>query len=299
MRDIKNVLICGLGAIGSIYANIISNYDSKSLKILVNKQRCNKYKKNPLIFNGKELIFDYILPDNESFKADLIIIATKNDGLKDAINNIKNFVQENTIIISLLNGITSEKEIANIYGTEKLVYAYFIGHSAVRENRSVTQDGVHKVVFGKFKNEKNIEILKEYFDKVGINYEIPEDIIHSMWLKFMLNVSTNQPSAIWKYTFGEMISNEKCMDLIKNIMKEVQNIAKEENVKDSEIMINEALSAFKKMSPDGKTSMLQDILAGRKTEVDIFAGEIIKLGKKHKISTPYNRVLYELIKAME
>lgn len=299
MERIKNVLICGLGAIGSIYAKKIQKFSPKNLKILVNKERYERYKKQPLVFNDSELSFEYILPDDNNFKADLIIIATKNDGLNDVISNIANFVSENTIILSLLNGVTSENIIAERYGAKKLVYSYFIGHSAVRVNRTITHDGVNKIVFGNYKNQENVDAVKEYFDKACINYEIPEDIIHSMWLKFMLNVSTNQPSAIWKYTFGDMFNNINCINLIINIMKEVQSIAKAEGVKNTDRMIDEALATFKKMTPEGKTSMLQDILAGRKTEVDIFAGEIIKLGKKNNIETPYNNVLYDLIKAME
>ena len=53
------------------------------------------------------------------------------------------------------------------------------------------------------------------------------------------------------------------------------------------------------MCDEGKTSMLQDILAKRPTEIDIFAGEIINLGKKYGINTPYNSVLYDLIKIKE
>ena len=53
------------------------------------------------------------------------------------------------------------------------------------------------------------------------------------------------------------------------------------------------------MTPDGKTSMLQDVEAGRKTEVDMFAGTVIELGKKHGISTPYNKILSEMIGIIE
>ena len=114
MKDIKNVVICGLGAVGSIYAEKIENYPKANLKVLVDKQRLERYTQNPIIMNGKELIFDYILPESTCFKADLIIIATKFDGLNDAINNLKNFVKEDTIILSLLNGVTSEEIIANV-----------------------------------------------------------------------------------------------------------------------------------------------------------------------------------------
>lgn len=287
MKNINNVLICGLGAIGSIYADKIKN-----VKILVDKHRLKKYQDNPTTFNGKVMELDYILPECKDFKADLIIIATKYDGLNDAIKNIENFVTEDTIIISLLNGVTSEKRIAEKYGKEKLVYSYFIGHSAIRTGRNITQDGINTIVFDGNKR------VKEFFDRVGINYEIPNDIIRSMWLKFMLNVSSNQTSAILRMTFGQMTENSKCMEFIVNVMKEVQAIAKAEGVQNTETMIDDALISLGKMTPDGKTSMLQDVLAGRKTEVDMFAGVIIELGKKHNIKTPYNIVLKGLIEAV-
>ena len=284
MRDIENVLICGLGAIGSIYADKI-----KSAKILVDSERLERYKKNPTTFNGKVMELDYVLPDCNDFKADLVIIATKYDGLAEVIENIQNFVGKNTLILSLLNGVTSEKIIAERYGAEKVAYSYFIGHSALREGRSITQDGVNTIVFDG--NER----IKKYFDKVGINYEIPDDIIRSMWLKFMLNVSSNQTTALMRLTFGEMLNNKKCMEFVVNVMKEVQTIAHAEGVKNTETMIDDSLEALKMMCPEGKTSMLQDVEAGRKTEVDMFAGVMIELGKKYNIPTPYNKVLKELI----
>lgn len=284
MRDIENVLICGLGAIGSIYADKI-----KGAKILVDSDRLERYKKNPTTFNGKVMDLDYVLPECTDFKADLIIIATKYDGLSDAIKNINNFVGDNTLILSLLNGVTSEKYIAERYGAEKVVYSYFIGHSAVREGRNITQDGVNTIVMGA--NER----IRKYFDTVGINYEVPDDIIRSMWLKFMLNVSSNQTTALMHLTFGEMLNNKKCMQFVVNVMREVQTIAKAEGVNDTETMIDDALESLKMMCPEGKTSMLQDVEAGRKTEVDMFAGVMIELGKKHNIPTTYNNVLKELI----
>ena len=290
MKEIKNILICGLGAIGSIYVAKI-----KDARVLVDKDRLERYKKNPTYFNGELLNPHYILPDDKSFVADLIIIATKFDGFGQAVENIKNFVGENTVILSLLNGVTSEKLLIDKYGADKVLYSYFIGHSAVRVGRHITQDGVNTIVFGSPDDNKNIERVKSYFDKNGINYDIPDDIIHSMWLKYMLNVSSNQTTALLGYTFGQMLNNERCMSFVKNVMKEVQTIAKAEGVKNTETMVDEALLSLNKMCPEGKTSMLQDVEAGRKTEVDIFAGVMIKLGKKHNIDVPYNKVLKELI----
>lgn len=297
MKDIKNVLICGVGAVGSIYADKIQNFDSESLRVLVDEQRLKRYLDNPIVFNGKELNFNYVLPDENNYKADLIIIATKFYGLEDAINNIKSFITDDTVILSLLNGVTSEEIIAKAYGRDKLLYSYFIGHSAIRTGNSVVHDDVNTIVYGSENEADNENVLrvKKYFDKAGINYKIPEDIKHSLWLKFMLNVCANQPTAILRMTFGEMLENSCFMDFAIEVMKEVQAIAKAEGVKNSEAMIDETVAHLHTMIPEGKTSMLQDVEAGRKTEVDMFAGTVMQLGIKHNIPTPYNKVLKEMV----
>ena len=303
MKDIEKVLVCGIGAIGSIYANAINEYDSKNLRILVDKKRLENYTQNPKIFNGKPLNFNYILPDATDFKADLIIIATKFDGLNDVIKNMANFVKNDTVIISLLNGVTSEEIISKKYGWKNLPIAYYIGHSAMRDGNNITHDGVGTIVFGindtTKTSEECIERIKKYFDKAKIEYKIPEDMPHAYWLKYMLNVSSNQPSAILRMTFGDMQSNKKFVEFLVKIMKEVQAIAKAEGIKNTDKMIDEALKSFSKMTADGKPSTLQDVEGHRKTEVDMFAGTMIEFGKKHNIPTPYNMVLKDMLEVIQ
>ena len=299
MDEIKNVLICGLGAIGSIYAVNIKNCLKGSLKVLVDEERLNIYKSSPLIYNDTKYDFDYLLPDEENFKADLIIIATKFSGFAQAKEDIRNFVKDDTIILSLLNGVTTEKELAKLYGWDKVLYSYCICHSSVRCGRSITHDGVSKIVFGENEFEgnskNNVLRVKAFFEKCGIDYEIPEDIKRSMWLKFMLNISANPISAILKMTFGEMMQNQEFINMADKIISEAQQIAMAEGIKNADTMPRDAIQLFNSMIPDGKTSMLQDIEAGRKTEIELFSGTVVKLGEKYNIQTPYNKIVKEMI----
>ena len=302
MEEIKNIILCGLGAIGSIYAVNFSQYDNNILNILVDKKRFEKYEQEPLIFNGKEYNFNYITPDTIENKADLIIIATKNNGLDEAICNIKNCVGEKTVILSLLNGIESEERIAQVYGKEKVLYSYYIGHTSTRKGREITHDGVYKTVFGEKDNSslsKNVKKVKNLFDKAGINYEIPKDMDYSRWWKFLVNVGYNQASAVLNASYGDFQKSKKTNTIAIKLMEEAATIAKAEGVKNTENFIPEVLSVIEKMLPETRTSMLQDIDAKRQTEVDIFAGYVSKLGKKHNISTPYNDMFFELIKSID
>ena len=305
MNEIRNVILCGMGAVGSVYANKINEYSKKNnnidFRVLVDEERYKRYKKAPVLFNNKELDVKYILPGADDFKADLIIIATKMSGLKPALDEMKNFIYDDTVILSLVNGVTSEEIVAERYGREKVLYSYFIGHSTVRTGNSVTHDDVNTIVFGSdnSNDELNVERVKSFFGKAGINYKIPDDIRHSMWAKFMLNVSANPTTAIFRMNFGQMLNNEKFMSLAKKIMYEVQQIAKAENVRNPETLIEETITNLKSMSPEGRTSMLQDVEAGRKTENEIFAGAVVKLGKKHNIATPYCCIIDEFFNVID
>ena len=285
------VLICGLGAVGLTFA--VKFREKCDLRILVDEERLERYKKNKPALNGKVQEFEYVLPSINTFTPDLIIIATKAQGLESAIKNIKNFIGKNTIILSLLNGISSEEKIKAVYPEAVVLKSYFIGHSAVREGNSVTQDGVGEIVA-----EKNPRVI-EIFKRCGINYSCPDDIDYAMWLKFTMNVFSNQTSAILNMTFGELKRNRTFIEFAKKLINEVRLIAEKKGVKNLDNLEADALHALSLMCDEGKTSMHQDILAGRSTEVDIFAGEIIRLGKEFKIPTPYNQVIYDLIKVKE
>ena len=289
--SINNVIICGLGALGITYANKLKNVCN--LRVLADKTRIDNFKKQPPIFNNTELFFDYILP-SDSFQADLIIISTKSLGLNSAIKYIKNFVSEKTIIISLINGISSEEEIKKAYPQAKTLRSFFIGHSAMGVNidNSIQyfQDGIGKIVIEPHKD------LEQFLCKNNINFEISTDILYSQWLKLGVNIILNQPSAIYKCTVGELRKRKDFLPLAKELLKEVKQVADALGLKLLDNYEKSVLDSANLIADNGKTSMYQDIILKRKTEVDIFSGQIIKLGKIYGIKTPINEDIYNKIK---
>ena len=302
MDKISNVIICGLGAIGTAFGEKILTNAPDTLRVLVDEERLNRYTKTPRIINNKTLNFNYVLPENKDFfKADLIIISVKSHNLDEVIQNIERFVTKDTIIISLLNGVTSEEKIAQKYGWQNILPAFYIGSSAMRNETKIRHDGIATIVFGaKHPSQKQkLNLVKQYFDNVKIDYKISPNIDRSLWVKFMLNVACNQLSAIFGYTFKDMQNNSLFKKLATKIMEEVKLCATAEGVKNTDSMINEVFEHIQTITPEGKTSMLQDIEAGRKTEVDIFAGSVIEIGERHKISTPINKQLKNIINQLE
>lgn len=287
---IKNVIICGLGALGLTYADKLKDFCN--LKILVNKARLEKFKLTPPVFNNTVKYFDYILPEDH-FKADLVIISTKSNGLSSAIEYLKNFISEKTIIISLINGISSEEKIREKYPMSKILNSYFIGHSAMEKDNKFYQDGIGKIVF-----EPNQE-LECFFKYSNIDYEISKNIKFSQWQKLGVNIVLNQLTAIENLTVGELRKKDYYLELAQNLLKEVSYVAQKTGLKGLDNYVQEVIDSANLIADDGITSMLQDVRKKRKTEVDIFSGEIIRLGKIYGIKTPFNEVVYNKIKLIE
>ena len=287
----KRVIIYGLGALGLTYAHLLK--DKCDLKILADENRIEKYKNSRLLLNNEEIFLEYITP-KENFEADFIIITTKFSGLDSAIANIKNFVAEKTKIISLMNGVSSENIISQVYGKTKVVKSYFIGGSAIREGFSVT-----KLEGGKIVIPKNQKELKDFFNKTGIDYSEAEDIDYSLWVKLGVNIVLNQLSAIYQKTVADLKSMDEYSVLATNLIDEVIIVAEKVGIKNLQNYKRDVFAGIDLVADDGKTSMLQDVLNKRKTEVEIFSGEIIRLAKNFNISTPYNEKVYNKIKLIE
>jgi len=302
MNEIKNVVIVGIGAIGMIFASRIQHCENVNLYALVDDERKDRYIKNGIIFNGIPYYFNYVLPNNDSnIKSDLIIIATKSQGLKKAIKMIEKYVDDNTIIMSQLNGITSEKIIGKVYGIKKVLYSMMLGHTSARIDNSIIHDGNATVFFGEESNNSNSEKIlrvKLLFEKARIAYKIPENIMYTMWQKLMANVGINQTTALIRADYSILKKGGKTTDLAIKLMNEVACVAKAVGIQNTEEMLPASLAIIEQMPSEVKSSMLQDLEANRQLEVDIFAGTISKIGKDHGVATPYNDMIFEILTAI-
>lgn len=291
LEKIKKVLLVGLGGVGTVYANLISQNPCVDLRVLVDDERLKKYLETPRKLNGIACKFNYILP-TEKFFPDLIILATKSDGFSDVVRLIKPFVQPYTILMSLSNGITSEDLLEQIYNNNNVIHSLVICHTISRDKNNVTHDGVTNIVWGHKHNDKNIiSVIKQFFDDCNIKNTLSTNILKDMWKKFCFNCCVNQISAVKNYTFEEIRQDDDCMDLIKNISNEIQSIAEKIGIKGLDLQ-RYSVEKLYEMLPDAKTSMLQDFENNRIAEVDLFSNVVVQLAEKYSINVPYNKKLY-------
>ena len=206
-----------------------------------------------------------------------------------------------TIIFSVLNGISSEEYIKERYGDDNLLYCVALGMDAVREGTSLTYQhkGLLKLGILAKKQRPALAAVMALLEKAGIQYVIEEDILHALWAKLLLNVGINQTCMVYETNYGGAFTNEEARQDMFAAMHEVITVAQREGIKLTEADFEGCVKVLRGLSPEGLPSMRQDAMAKRKSEVELFAGTIIRLGAKHNVPTPVNQRYYDIIRAME
>lgn len=302
MSGIKKVSLIGLGGIGATYASKLHDMNPSCLTIIANQERIDRYSAKGVSVNGKTYDFNYITPEEKTEPADFIIVSVKFHQLQQAIKDIKNHVGPNTIILSLLNGISSERLIGDVYGMEKLLYGMVLAIDAERKDTDISYADTAKIYFGEADNTMEsgkVKAVKALFDKAKINYIIPYSMLYTIWWKFMFNVGINQTSAVLKATYKVYQEIPEAEDFFRSAMREVLVLSQKVGINLKEEDMEEFVSLVKRQSPDSKTSMLQDVLAGRKTEVEMLAGTVCELGEQYGVETPVNRMLFNMLRTIE
>jgi 2-dehydropantoate 2-reductase len=211
-------------------------------------------------------------------------------------------VGDNTVILSVMNGLDSEAVIAEHYGEDKTLLCIAVGIDAQRSGNVVNHSKIGTLFFGEAENttlSARVVRTQQLLSRAGIPYETPADMVRMLWWKFMINVGINQTSAILRAPYGVFQTDSHAQAIMEAAMREVIAVAQAAHVNLSLDDITGWYKVLNTLHPQGKTSLLQDVEAGRTTEVDIFAGKMVELGREYGIPTPINDLLLHAIKVIE
>ena len=300
MNEIKTVGLIGLGAVGALYAErlLASGAD---ICVIVDQQRKEKYSREGVYVNGVRVDFPYVTPD-EAKIVDLLLIVTKEGGLSPAMETAGSFVGPDTLIISLLNGVTSEGIVAERFGAEHVLYSVAQGMDAVKVGNRLTYVHPGRIVLGEREPGEisaRVQMTADFLNSHGVVCTPVEDMVRRQWGKLMLNVGLNQACMVFECDYGGVQQPGKAREVMLGAMREAQKMAGLEGYLITETEFDEWVALLDSFSPAGKPSMRQDGEARRKSEVELFAGTMVRLGLKHGIELPVNTWLYEKIKEIE
>ena len=302
MQKIKKISLIGLGAMGVFFAPRLAAAYPEGFRVIADGERKRRLEEKGVIVNGVNYKFPIITPEEKRDPADLILIGVKGYGLDQAIEDIRNQVGEETLIISLLNGVDSEEKLVKSFGEKHVLYGYMRMSVVMKDGKADFDPYWGKIHFGEKLNKEYSErvlAVKEVFDKADIPYEIDEDMLKGIWFKFMCNIGENMTCALLGIPFGGFQVSDHANWVRIEAMKEVAAIAQKKGISIGKKEIEMQNKTILTIPYPNKPSTLQDLEAFKHTEIDMFAGTVIQMGRELGIPTPICEMFYHGIHVLE
>ncbi len=296
---LEKVAIIGAGAIGSYFIAGLSEKLGENLWIVAEGERSARLSQYGILVNGIEIPLHVKTPESAA-GADLLIVAVKYGALPDCLPMIEKIVDEHTIVMSPLNGVDSEKIIGSRIGMEHMVYSLMkIASQRIGNHIAYDPDVTLGLFFGEPGGEKSERVLaiQELLEDTDVHYKISHDIQLDIWLKYALNISKNLPQAIINCGYGAYVESGHLSYISKCLRDEVVQVAAAKGIDISDSKNPAAGNTA--ISPDSRFSTLQDLDAKRPTEIEMFSGTLIRMGKELGVKTPFNEFAYHAIKCLE
>lgn len=302
MKEIKTVGLIGLGALGVLYAQLLTEALGKDrVLVLADSGRIQRYQKQSLWFNGARCDFHYADAATVTEPVDLLLFAVKFGGLEASIETCRHLVGPETTLVSVLNGVISEQVLGDAFTPEQVVWCVAQKMSVLKEGGQVTVNPIGELALGVpvGQDDAHLRRLTAFFDGIRFPYSLPEDIRTHMWSKLLCNTGANQATMVFQCGYGGLQVSGEARDTMLGAMREVILVANAEGIPLSEADIAHWTAIIDSFPPDGEPSMRQDGKAHRKSEVELFAGTIRRLAKKHGLAVPVNDWLYSRVQEME
>ena len=296
---IQSVAVLGAGAVGSYVIWGLSERKDIKLGVIAEGERAGRLKKGCKI--NDVTYHPEVWTPQEAHGVDLLIVCLKYGALPGALESIRAIVGEHTIVMSLMNGVDSEEIIAEAIGASHMIYSVIkvASHKEGGGYYFVPETTIG-IIFGELQapyDSERVQAIEALFADTGIHYRSTEFAQEEMWSKFRLNVCNNLPQAILGAGVGCYTDSEHMKAISDGLRNELETIAAAKGIDMSKIEASSKHGSPVRAS--AKFSTLQDIEAGRHTEIDMFSGTLMRMGRELGIPTPYNEYTYHMIKALE
>ena len=298
--EIRTVGLIGLGALGVLFGERLL-LGGAQIVVIADEARAARCRREGVTCNGRPVSFDIVTPA-QGRPVDLLIFATKAGGLSGAMETAAAFIGKNTLLLSVLNGVSSEEALSARFGDERVLYCTAQGMDAVKVGPALTYEHAGQIVLGEREPgpvSARVQAVADYLNAHGVKAEPVEDMLRRQWGKLMLNVGVNQAVMVFEGNYGTVQRPGRPREVMLGAMREAQAVAALEGYPISDAEFDAWVALVDSLSPAGKPSMRQDGEAHRKSEVELFAGEIVRRAKRHGLGVPVNCWLLDTVKAME
>jgi 2-dehydropantoate 2-reductase len=305
--------VVGAGSIGMLLAGQMTMTGTKASLITRTAEQCSTIKLAGLRVESSDIVRSVPISCHSSLDnglpVDVIFLAVKQKDMSTAIDTIKKWTNQDTLIVAFQNGWGHGELLSQAFPTHPLLMAVTTEGARKQGDNHVQWTGQGETWVGGWDTESavntdpkqkiKVHLLIECLITAGIQTCFTENIKVKMWDKWIVNCVINPLTAILEVKNGDLLKSSYSESLMKNIFHECTSVAKAEQISINESNLWEMIKDICRRTENNHSSMLQDLLANRRTEIEAINGTMAMLAKKHQIPLPYNDGMIRLIQTKE
>ena len=294
--------VMGTGGVGGYFGGLLAHagYDIHFVARGKHRQAILEEGLQVISSQGSFRVMIHVTSEpDEIGPVDLLLFCVKSYETLDAARLIAPMVEEETVIVSLQNGIDNIDKLVEKYGEERVMGGTVFIESSIASSGVIAHSGKPgRIVFGEISGERSprAESILILLQKAGIDAELSPNITEVLWSKFLFICAVHGVSTLSRAPLGLVLSNPETRDLMIGVMREVEALAHRRGVSLSEHVVAEAIALAEFYNKKFKCSMLRDLEWKREMEIEALNGMVVRLGKELGIPTPFNQTIYACLK---
>jgi len=299
------IVIVGAGAVGCYYGGLIAA-SGQDVLLVAKPKRAKILQAEGLKIKWPTHTQDVQVKVTDDYQciqeASVLFICVKANQSDTLAKQIQTFLAANTLILSMQNGLQNAERLSKYFGRPVDVAMIYAALAMTAENE-VSYQGGGKLVLGRPSNpdldQKSLQKFTDIFYRANIPVQISANITQDLWCKWIINCAFNALSALGQISYQDLMKQANSQEIIDSIVYECFALAKAENITLDEQAISHQIQQVAINWPLQKSSMAQDLMAKRPTEIAQLNGLAQEKGILYNVPTPFNDALTSLIKKQE
>ncbi|MBT2758728.1 ketopantoate reductase family protein [Mesobacillus foraminis] len=299
------ILMVGAGGIGGYFGGRLLE-KGVDVTFLVRENRRKQLAENGLevesVHGDMTLHPKTLLSGEKADPFDAVLLSTKAYHLAGAIEGIRPYVTENTMILPLLNGIAHIDELTEAFGTEKVLGGLcFIETTLDNQGRVIQTSPVHDLVFGERSGEmtERVRSLQEAFEGTKANFRLSSHIVREMWHKYQFISVLSGVTSLFRSPVGPIRDQESGMQTVHALLQETGKIMRGLKAPLADKIEETQLDKLLQMGYAMKSSLQRDMEKGLQTEADHFFGYLLQKAKENHLNAPVMSTIFANLKVYE
>lgn len=301
--------IIGIGASGGYISSMLCK-SKENVYIIAKGKELKTIKNNGITLKsevyGNFTVFPKLVTDDacEAGIMDIVFVCVKGYSLKAAANAILPMIDEHTLVIPIINGVDGGSKLYSYLGRGKVAETVMYIKSKVEAPGVIKHIGQNtRIIISANKNRPiykiNLEIIYNILTKANIVCEVRRDAEIAAWNKYVFNCAFNITDSYYDVKVKGILEDRMKFETFCNVAKECEKVGRSKGINLHENIYDITINLLKKLSKKSMSSMHRDMASGKRFELELFCGELCRMGMEVGVPTPYSKKAYDKLKILQ